>query len=47
MPIFANSKEKGIGQTAKGLLENGVDIEIIEKCTSLTKEKILEIKNNL
>jgi len=39
--------EKGIIQTAKEMLKNNMDIELISKITKLSVEKISEIKKTL
>lgn len=44
--IIEGRKEKSI-EIAKSLLAQNIDIEVIIKCTGLTKEEIEKLKNNI
>lgn len=39
--------KKGIKQTARNMLKENIDIEIISKVTGLSKEKIESTKKNI
>ncbi len=45
---YSSGKEEGILEekkiVAKNMLENGLDIEMIVKCTNLSKEEIEKLK---